>query len=693
MIFNLKKIILFATLFASHLGLAYSQNKNIVTIFVSKEGNPNNDGTKISPLASLQNALDKLRLYKNGEQVTIYFRGGEYVFDNSVVMPLGGEKSYSSLAISGYDKEEVVFTGGRMLAGSGFHAVEDSITLHRLSQEARKMVKVIDLTKIGVKNFGELKKYGFGESRVPVSLEVFYDDSPLMLARWPNDTLIQIGEVISKGARPNANNTNKDFPKFKYLSSRPQRWSSFKDIWVGGHFSVGWSDDYIRVDSINVDQNILSFKDYFSYGITQNDEKSKKTENLKWLKNGKGFYFYNVFEELDKPGEWYLDREKGFLYLWPPSDIVKSRIEISLLEQPFIKAANIANLSINDITFSTSRGDAIQIEKSSNLSIKNCKFLNLGLQAIMCKSSTNVQILNCYIVNTGSGGININGGDRKTLTSSNNVIEDCEFANFSRLYRSYSPAITLGGVGILVQDCYIHDAPDHAIWFNGNNHKIVNNHVKTVCKEFDDTGAVTTGRDPSSTGTVIENNFFEDIQNDKSDMVAAVYIDDGSGGIDVNNNLFYKCGGMTVSGLGTVHVHGGAYNNFKNNIFIDCAKAFSNTSWSDRRWIDMYLKDPKYVSMLTKTVDIRSQTYLDRYPHLRGFFDSTNIQPRKNYIINAVANNVTKFSTGTGYVEENVILITDEKMVSGILRKKMNLGKNVLNLPGWKSFNFELLKN
>jgi len=32
------------------------------------------------------------------------------------------------------------------------------------------------------------------------------------------------------------------------------------------------------------------------------------------------FYFLNVLEELDQPGEWFLDTASGVLYFWPPED-------------------------------------------------------------------------------------------------------------------------------------------------------------------------------------------------------------------------------------------------------------------------------------------------------------------------------------------------------------------------------------
>ena len=36
--------------------------------------------------------------------------------------------------------------------------------------------------------------------------------------------------------------------------------------------------------------------------------------NLKGERSDGRFYFYHILEELDRPGEWYLDRKTGILY-------------------------------------------------------------------------------------------------------------------------------------------------------------------------------------------------------------------------------------------------------------------------------------------------------------------------------------------------------------------------------------------
>src|SRR5690606_28621715 len=47
------------------------------------------------------------------------------------------------------------------------------------------------------------------------------------------------------------------------------------------------------------------------------------------------FFVENVFEELDAPGEWYLDSRAGVLYYFPPEgvDLATALVEVPVLQQ------------------------------------------------------------------------------------------------------------------------------------------------------------------------------------------------------------------------------------------------------------------------------------------------------------------------------------------------------------------------
>jgi hypothetical protein len=139
----------------------------------------------------------------------------------------------------------------------------------------------------------------------------------------------------------------------------------------------------------------------------------------------------NVFEELDSPGEWFLDKTSHRIYYWPISDIdisiakfegvvLKSLIEIKGTEE-----APVQNISIEGVKFehtqrtilekyepllrsdwSIYRGAAVFIEGAENCTVKNCEFTNLGGNVLFVSGyNRNVQIVGNHIHDCGASAI------------------------------------------------------------------------------------------------------------------------------------------------------------------------------------------------------------------------------------------------------------------------------------------------
>ncbi len=647
-------------------------------IYVAKNGDDLNTGTKEKPLKTIEAAL-KIKSDKNR---IIYLRKGYYQIENTINVS-------SNTTIASYNNEYVQISGGKVLDVNKFVVITDTLQSSRINKKSYGKIYKTNLKNHGVINWGELKQTGYDANKQPAPLELFYNKKPLTIARWPNDSLVSIGKVIEKGAT-RTNKSNRELPIFHYTFNKPLSWSKAPDIWIAGQFAVGWAYDNLSVEKIDTISKAIYTNNNASYGIYSSDDSSDG--NIKAARNVRGFYFYNILEELDQPGEWYLDRSSGDLYLWPETSIKNAIIEVSTLDNNLIILKNASNVKIKNISFCTNQNTFVKITNSNKITFEGCSFINSGLLAIEATKSKNVKIINSVIGHTGSGGISIEGGDRKTLDPSNNVIQNCEFYDYSRIYKTYTPAITLAGVGNIVKNCYIHDTPDQAIIFSGNDHIITNNKIETVCYGFSDMGAIYTGRDPSSTGSSITNNLFKNIYNEHSNMIAAVYMDDGSGGINVTNNLFDNCGSKYESGFGGVHINGGANNLLKNNIFINCQIAYSNSPWSDKKWNDMYLKNPYYIKQLTETVDIRSQKYIMKYPYLKNFFDSTSIHSRKNIIENTMCYNVKKITTGSGYQVANTYQSNNSNHKLPLKSTKqsnmLQIPEEVKRWPGWKPIDY-----
>jgi hypothetical protein len=255
------------------------------------------------------------------------------------------------------------------------------------------------------------------------------------------------------------------------------------------------------------------------------------------FEGGKPFqswYAFNLLEEIDIPGEYYIDREKGMLYFYPPAQEVTS-IELSVLETPLVTISNGSYIQFRNIIFEGSRGIGLYIEGATSNTIQNCVFRNLGLVGILMgkgirpfkniqhagtgepasalvgslyghlyentvmnrEAGSNHLITGCHIYNTGSGGIILGGGDWLSLAKGNNRVENCRIHDFNRLDRSYKGGVNIDGVGNIIRNNEIYNCPGSAILLHGNDHLIEKNNIHHAVTDGDDMGALYYGRDPS----------------------------------------------------------------------------------------------------------------------------------------------------------------------------------------------------
>lgn len=657
---------------------SFGQSRASYTFYVGVGASGANRGDLNNPFQSFDKLIEVLKQLKGNCDIVVYVRGGNYYLAKSLNFGDALTDSTRSILVTNYEDEKVVISGGIRLHNEEMNLVTDSRILNRLPSVSRGNVYCLDLNKYHIVSFGKDLAHGY-KLNYPSSSELFYNAAPMTIARWPNVGLVPIGKVIDHGSILRNGEKDNRGAKFYFNEPRMNNWTASKSVWVGGYFSYGFSDDYLRVDTFDFQHKIIYLKDPSLYGVYSTDDIT--TGSLKNGQSKRGFYIYNLLEEIDSPGEWFLDKKAEVLYFWPPDNQIKeAEIELSLLSEPILVLIGASNVTFKGIEFAYSCGMGILLDRTQNVHIKDCSFVDLGTVGISLGSqlsdkgvnyensiskklyslyNRNFQIESSIICNTGTGGILLVGGERRKLIPGNNVVYNCEIYNYSRIDRTYCAAISLNGVGNQVRNCYIHDAPDVAIIYYGNNHVISFNHIQNVVSEVTDAGAVCTGRDLSSTGNEISFNYFDNIKGKGNYSVCAVYLDDGSSGMQVNSNVFYRCGSPGTYNFGAIHVHGGGNNYFINNYFVDCPIAFSNTPFSDVDWRKFLTNTDNYKQIYVN-VDIRSFEYAKQYPFLLKMADTISITPRMNFIQNTLAYQVQIFSTGNGFVNLNTYLATKD---------------------------------
>ncbi len=610
-------------LFVSLVSLCLVLEAGIVLgtdFYVSPAGNDANSGSESQPFATLEAARDAVRgLKAAGElgagEVTIWLRGGDHV--RTAALELTSEDSGSAQAPitwRSYRGETARLLGGRSL--TGFQSVSDAEVLARLDGKARPHVREVDLRTLGIAEFGDLKSRGFARPAVPAHCELFFGGAPMTLARWPNE-----GEWAQIAGFPQANaqddghggKIGKLEDGFSYSGDRPRAWKDPSDLWVHGYWSWDWANSYEQVASLDLDQRLV---------------KTASPHGLYGFRVGQRFYFLNVLEELDQPGEWYLDRQAGKLYFWPPADVSQDNPAIlSLLDQPFVRLSNVSHTTFRDLTFEATRANAMEIRDGLSNRVAGCVLRNLGNWGVRIEGGTGHGVVGCDIFDTGDGGVVVSGGDRQTLTPGNHFVENCHFVRQGRWSKCYVPAVLINGVGIRVSRNLIHDHPHCAILFGGNEHLIEFNEIHHIALETGDVGAIYTGRDWTCRGNRIRHNFIHHTGGVGMGSMG-VYMDDCVSGTEVFGNVFYKVHWAMFIGGGRDH-------RVENNIFVDCDPAVR----MDGRGLD---KSPVWYNMvydyMKKNLDAMPQDlYRTRYPAIknldRHYATTDGVPPEDNLVI------------------------------------------------------------
>jgi hypothetical protein len=226
----------------------------------------------------------------------------------------------------------------------------------------------------------------------------------------------------------------------------------------------------------------------------------------------------------------------------------------------------------------------------------------------------------CDISGTGEGGVDLEGGERATLTPGGHVVENCHIHHYSRWVRTYQPGVRLAGVGCRAIRNLIHDAPHQAIGIGGNDHLIEGNEVHNVCEETNDAGALYGWHDWAARGNVIRHNWFHHIYGHEGRGANGVYLDDNFSSATIEGNVF-----QTVERA--IHLGGGRDHRVRNNLFVDCPNALH----IDARGLGWRAYGFDELKKTLEAHPYRQPPWSTRYPELLTLLETSRWRPSASW--------------------------------------------------------------
>ncbi len=493
-----------------------------VNLYVAPDGQDMASGKKGAPFATLERARDELR--KGKTRGTVFVRGGTYFLPRTFT--LGPEDS--GVTYRAFGKEKPVLVGGQPITGFVPHE-------------------------------GRILKAPFkGEP----FRQIYYKGKRQYLARYPNfdpqnpyggGWVYVDGKLIP--ADPDIKGESATALNYKAADERP--WRKFQGAEVFIFARYNWWNNIVPIESIDRDKRIINLTKKASYAIRPGDR----------------YYVQNLLEELDAPGEWYLDQEAATLYFWPPEEDPSPTVYIPVLKTIVEVGKGTSKVTLRGFTIEVCYGTAVVFEETSECLVAGNTIRSAGDykgDGVSVSGKKNGVVGN-DIYEIGSSAITIIGGDRATLTAGGNYVDN-NYIHHTGVFYKQGVGVEVSGVGNRVAHNLIHDGPRMGIFIKGNNHAIEYNHVRHMNLETADTGAIYAGgRDYTSPrGTVIRYNYFHDLMGYGHEdgkwasphFAWGIYLDDNASGAHVYGNI------VTRAQRGLIHLHNGRDNIVENNVFV-----------------------------------------------------------------------------------------------------------------------------
>ncbi len=426
-------------------------------IFVSTKGNDLHTGTKSRPVAGFNRARSLAQKADANIPVTIVVEAGNYYLPETIVFDSSDNRS--SLIFMAEEEGKVFVSGGS-----------------RIRPNWKKMSN------------------GMFVADVPAGTQMdqlYINGTRQRMARFPN-------AVAGKNVFDTwtlRHDMKGDSANDPLRTERIATWKNPKGAYIHAMHQSLWGDMHWLVKGKYPDGTLIE------EGGWQNNRPSIKHPAYRMVEN--------VFEELDVPGEWFLDSNDQRLYVIPENgtDLTTALIEIVRLPHLFEFNGSIdrpvRNITMKGFVFrhtsrtfmqnrepllrsdwTTYRGGAIVFNGAEDCQIIDSEFDQVGGNAVFVNNyNRNIVVKGCNIHDAGANGVAFVGdpesvrsplfrygpqnystidrtpGPKNRNFPQNCVVEDCLITRTGRVEKQTAPVQISMSHRITVRDCSIYDVP------------------------------------------------------------------------------------------------------------------------------------------------------------------------------------------------------------------------------------------
>ena len=378
-----------------------------LTLYVSTVGNdawsgrlgePNADGTD-GPLASVRKARDIIRDTKAAtggltKPVTVMIRGGVYPQTKPIAFTAADSGTGECpVTYQAYPGEKPVVSGGGVIRDWQRDDSEQSQT----RCDGKLWRASVPAAKTG-------GKWRFNQ--------LFVNGGRRIRARVPNKgSFLRTDGPLSKG---NARG-------FCFHEGDVKEWDDLREVILVVYHS--WVTSIHHARSVDTEACVVELHEPAPWGMGYWERQQR-------------YYVENVFEELDEPGEWYLNRTTGTLYYYPLPGETMADVEVvaPALTSTLVsfngdasKGEIIEHVHFRGISFFHSNANVRRLRNPGqgeiyqpglimatglrNASFEDCTIPHTGAHGIwLAAGCEDNRVQRCHIHDLGGGGVYIGGG-------------------------------------------------------------------------------------------------------------------------------------------------------------------------------------------------------------------------------------------------------------------------------------------
>jgi len=509
-----------------------------------------NDG----PFATLAQARRAVRAFlraqKTPRPVRVVVRAGIYLFPEPLEFgPQDSGTKDAPITYAAATGETVVLSGGRRLPRGHWDDVNG------------RRAWVVDIPEVreGKWRFRQLFVNGQPRDRTRLPRTGMYRIEAL-----PGFDGKRPGEGFLDGTR-----------EFVYERADIQPWRNLHDVEVIG--VTRWITNRLPIQKVDPARRLVTFAWPSLFTL---DDTSPAQPSVYWVEN--------VFEALDSPGQWYLDRRQGRLYYLPQpgEDMTRPTLVAPRLTQVLRVAGRegtpVEHLHFEGLTFSHTEWEppvgwasslqaaidvpgAVFFDYARHCSLRDCTIAQVGTYGVEVRMGcSDIDISHNRMSDLGAGGVKIGhfydvepgerGRRRKASLpkgphSRRITVADNEIARGGKLFA--------GSVGV-----FVGENPD-------NN--VVYNHIHDLTWTGISVGSLQTFEPSQATGNVVEHNHVHHLGNGVLSDIGGIYTNSISPGTRIRFNVVHDVVHRDYGGWGIYADQGSADIRVEKNLVYRCS--------------------------------------------------------------------------------------------------------------------------